>query len=57
VVPKEQVAPLTTALGDALAQPRRVSDHTHRLVAQHFGPAAVRAAYQDVYDRIRAAGV
>lgn len=49
VVPKTNVDGLTTALADALAQPRRVGAATLGLVQRHFGPEAVHRAYLQIY--------
>ncbi len=49
VVPKTNVDGLTTALGEALASPRRVQPATLELVQQHFGPDAVHGQYEELY--------
>jgi len=51
VVPRTDLDGLTTALGESLAHPRRVRLETLQLVREHFGPAAVQAAYDTVYAR------
>jgi hypothetical protein len=51
VVKRSDIDGLSKALADARARPQRVSDRTLALVREHFGPAAVRAAYRAVYER------
>jgi glycosyltransferase involved in cell wall biosynthesis len=53
VVPKQNVERLAEALAEAIARPRRVRAVTLELVRQHFSPAAVQAAYDAVYNRVR----
>jgi glycosyltransferase involved in cell wall biosynthesis len=49
VVQKGHVESLARALGEAINPPRRVRLGTLDLVARHFGPEAVHAAYRDIY--------
>ncbi|HUL73395.1 MAG TPA: glycosyltransferase [Vicinamibacterales bacterium] len=51
VVPKGNVDALARALQEFLAAPARVRPDTLDLVAKHFGPDAVHAAYDAVYRR------
>ena len=51
VVRRSDIDGLSKALGEARARPQRVSERTLALVREHFGPAAVRAAYRVVYER------
>jgi glycosyltransferase involved in cell wall biosynthesis len=57
VVPREDVNRLTDAIDAALASPRRVHASTPGIVHDRFGPAAVAAAYQAVYDRVARPGI
>jgi glycosyltransferase involved in cell wall biosynthesis len=52
LVPKRDAARLGDALAAALDHPRRVRPRTLELVAQHFSPAAVQRAYDDVYAQV-----
>jgi glycosyltransferase involved in cell wall biosynthesis len=51
VVPKSNIDALAGALVDFLGAPERVRPATLDLVAKHFSPAAVHAAYDAVYQR------
>ena len=51
VVPKGHVAELADALDELLRAPVRVLPATLDLVARHFSPAAVHAAYNAVYEQ------
>ena len=55
VVPRKNVDGLATALGDALERSQRSRVATLDGVRRFFGPEAVQAAYDEVYDRARAA--
>ena len=56
VVPKQNAERLAESLADAIGRPRRVRPVTLDLVRKHFSPAAVHAAYDAVYDRVRNVG-
>ncbi len=49
IVPRRNVDGLAAAMADLLARPARVRPATLDLVRTHFGPEAVRAAYDRVY--------
>jgi glycosyltransferase involved in cell wall biosynthesis len=51
VVPKGQVTELADALDELLRSPVRVLPSTLDLIARHFSPASVHAAYHAVYER------
>jgi glycosyltransferase involved in cell wall biosynthesis len=53
IVPRRNVDGLASALADVLAHPWRVRPGTLDLVRSHFGPDAVRAAYDAVYAAAR----
>jgi glycosyltransferase involved in cell wall biosynthesis len=53
VVPRRNVDGLAAAMADLLHRPWRVRPGTLDLVHRHFGPEAVRAAYDDVYAAVR----
>jgi glycosyltransferase involved in cell wall biosynthesis len=51
VVPKANADSLTTALTDALADPRRVRPETLRIVSERFRRRPIEAAYAAIYER------
>ena len=57
VVPRQDVDRLTDALDSALESPRRVHVSTPGIVHDRFGPTAVAAAYQAVYDHAVRPGI
>lgn len=52
VVPREQPAPLGSAIATALAHRRRTSADTRRIIEERFRAAAVAQQYWDVYARV-----
>jgi glycosyltransferase involved in cell wall biosynthesis len=52
VVPREQPAPLGSAIATALAHRRRTAAETRRIIEQQFRAAAVAQQYWDVYARV-----
>jgi len=57
VVPREQPLPLARALIDLLEHKRRTRTQTNDIIEQEFRPAAVAAAYRDIYCRVTAPGM
>ena len=57
VVPRQDVDRLTAAIDAALEAPRRVHASTPGIVRERFGPSAVAAAYQAVYDHVARPGI
>lgn len=51
VVPKASADTLTTALTDALADPRRVKPDTLRIISERFRRRPIEAAYAAIYER------
>ena len=51
VVPRSNVDALAASLEDFLLAPARARSQTLDLVAKHFSPGAVHAAYDAVYRR------
>jgi len=51
IVPRENVDALARALGDFLRRPSRVTPQTAQTIASLFSPAAVTAAFDQVYQR------
>ena len=54
LVPRSNAARLGEALAAALERPRRVTGRTSELVGQHFSPAAIQRAYDEVYAQVQA---
>lgn len=56
VVPSEQPLPLARAIVDLLENKRRTRPRTNEVIEKEFRPAAVAAAFRDIYRRVTARG-
>lgn len=56
VVPSEQPLPLARAIVDLLENKRRTRPRTNEVIEKEFRPAAVAAAFRDIYRRVTGRG-